>query len=280
MVSYHARNANTSTLSRPYLRPHDRPKTGVYQMTSPGSKPNSERRLDTILLSFGKSKHASCANQSRIATSRIKHCCATMICRNSDSSTTPRPRCSCHTSETRPQLARFRPTQMSTYTTDAPQSLREWHFFVPQNHIHLSGVPSAAVRYEYSLVNVRRTNTVGEITDDIGKWLQKSTPDIEAAVRACSIELVHIPGGDVGSRQILSKDATAEATDLFNRMPDLYIVSIPLPTGGTVNGSNGLGNAINQASQGAANSNTGTSPSSLAVGQQPHRRSRRCKHRH
>ena len=139
----------------------------------------------------------------------------------------------------------------------------EWQFFIPKERIRLSGVPREAIRYDYSVANVQRSTTVREITNDIGKWLLGSTTDVATVTSACSVELVFAPGSDEQSKRTLPQNSTVEATDLFNRMPDIFIVTIP--QGGNSGGSLNLGQALNHASQGAANRNTGLAPAHLQM---------------
>ena len=61
----------------------------------------------------------------------------------------------------------------------------------------------------------------------------------------------------------LPQNLTVEATDLFNRMPEIFIVTVP--QGGNSGGSLNLGQALNHASQGAANRNTGLAPAHLQM---------------
>ena len=108
-------------------------------------------------------------------------------------------------------------------------------FVVLKHHVRLAIVLSTAVHYDYSLMGVRRSSTVQEITDDIAKWLQGSSAAIAAAVQTSSVELVYMPSGDAQSAVIFPKTDTVESVDLFNRMPDTYIV--------TIDGNDGNGTA-------------------------------------
>ena len=135
----------------------------------------------------------------------------------------------------------------------------EWRFHIPLMRIDMGNISEFEIYIDYIVCDVRRSTKISELTDDIGKWLMRMG-DFSKRVTDLRVNLRHNADG---SWKEIDSDGTAESVDLFNKMPHIAICIADGP--GYTQMAGTLGGALNNAAQGAANSNPVGAPSHLAM---------------